>query len=107
MSLCLSVANLHFSVCFARVRTVTEHPNPVLCYEGVLWLECARLCGTGCSWEVSSVITLSNDIDSTVTNRFKQDPTVGPLRVVPCRPRKDTFLSCVPWKIHFLDRFGA
>ena len=53
-----------------------------LWFEGGLWLGCARLCGTGCSWEVGHVISLSKDIDSTVTNRFKQDPAGGPLQAV-------------------------
>ena len=100
MSLCRKIA---FSVCFARVWTVTEPPNTVLWYEGVLWLGCARLCGTGCSWEVSSVITLSNDIDSTVTNRFKQDPAVGPLQAeegyVPLLcTMEDTFFGSI-WRM--------
>ena len=31
---------------------------------------------------MGQVISLSNDIDSTVTNRFKQDPAGGPLQAV-------------------------
>ena len=68
--------------CLARGWTVTELPDAGLWFEGGLWLGCARLCGTGCSWEVGRVINLSNNIDSTVTNRFKQDPAFGPCQAV-------------------------
>ena len=68
--------------CLARGWTVTELPQPQLWLEGALWLGCARLCSTGCSWRMGQVTRLSNDIDSTVTNMFKQDLAVEPSQVV-------------------------
>ena len=47
-------------------RQLVSPPNPVQCYEGGLWLGCARLCGIVWWKEVGQVISLSNDVDSTV-----------------------------------------
>ena len=63
---------MHFSeVCLAHGWTFTEPSNPVLWYAGGLWLGCAGLRVTGWLKEAGQVISLSNDIDSTVTSRFK------------------------------------
>ena len=75
--------NVSFSKeCLARGWTVTNPISPGRWFEGGLSLGCGRLCGTGCLWEAGQDISLSNDIDSTVANRFKQNLAVGPSQVV-------------------------
>ena len=74
---CVPLSLSHARYAFAHGWTVTELPNPRRWFEGGLWLGCARLCGTGCLWEVRQVVSLSNDFDSTVASRFKQLQAVG------------------------------